>query len=76
LFELDKVSADQPVAQNQRLVNCFCCAAKQRLGGGINSRDELLVVHTYFLRGVVDKATDILNAKAEGLQYNTLNLPT
>jgi hypothetical protein len=69
LFELDKVSANQPVAQNQRLVNCLCCPVKQRLGGGINGRDELLIVYAYLLRGVVDKTTDILSAEGKGPQF-------
>jgi hypothetical protein len=51
LFELDKVSADQPFAQNQRLVDCPCCPAKQRLGGGINGRDELVIIHAWLVTG-------------------------
>jgi hypothetical protein len=45
LLELDKMSADHPVAQYQRLIDGLRSPAEQGPGGCINGYDELLVVH-------------------------------
>jgi hypothetical protein len=45
LFKLDNVGADEPVADDQRLVDYCGSAAKQLLAGGRNAFDELEVFH-------------------------------